>query len=76
MALEPIYLPCRGGDDVADSGDHVEMRVIGRHLAVYGRFHGGDVTPDVPNYLNIEQARELFNWLGVFLHTYKGPGGA
>lgn len=53
-------------------GDHIELSAYGgtdKDLVV--RAHDGDQT--TVTYLNPDGARELFNTLGVWLHTGKLP---
>ena len=59
-----LRLPCKSGDDtlvVKRIGDDVLLR-------------GSDARRDTDTfiYLSPEQARDLFNWLGVYLHTLHG----
>ena len=73
MAQKALRVDCKSGK----AGDFVEFEPSNTYrekIYVRGVF-GGEPTPSSDSiWLNAEDARELFNWLGVWLHTYKGAG--
>lgn len=60
----------------SETGDEIEFVEVGDEVGVYvsrGQSSGGRPTLTEALYISPEDARALFNWLGVRLHRF-GPG--
>lgn len=59
----------------SETGDEIEFVEVGDEIGVYLTYcrSGGRPTLTEALYISPEDARALFNWLGVRLHRF-GPG--
>ena len=59
----------------SETGDEIEFVKVGDEIGAYLTYcrSGGRPTLTGALYISPEDARALFNWLGVWLHRF-GPG--
>lgn len=58
----------------SETGDEIEFVEVGDEIGVYLTYcrNGGMPVMTETLYISPEDARALFNWLGVYLHTVSG----